>query len=79
MTRKGCQNKTYQCEIRGGKDREIQKMKGSEVGVGLVMEIHEIEGVRAKGIPGFERLGKRRGIGGGGVWRDSYIYILGKR
>ena len=35
-------------------------MKGSEVGVGLVNETHEIEGVRAKGIPGFERLGKRR-------------------
>ena len=37
-------------------------MKGSEVGVGLVMETHDIEGVRAKGIPRFERLGKRRGI-----------------
>ena len=49
-------------------------MNGSEVGVGLVMETHEIEGVRAKGIPGFESIGKRRGIGGK-VWRDSYIYI----
>ena len=49
-------------------------MKGSEVGVGLVMETHDIEGVRAKGIPRFERLGKRREIGGK-VWRDSYIYI----
>ena len=43
---------------------EIQKMKGSEVGVGLVMDTHEIEGVWAKGIPGFERLGKKRGKGG---------------
>ena len=48
-------------------------MKGSEVGVGLVMETHGIEGVRAKGIPGFERLGKRRGKCGG-----IAIYILGK-
>ena len=40
------------------------------------METHEIEGVWAKGIPGFERLGKKRGIGGkcGGI----AIYILGK-
>ena len=37
-------------------------MKGSEVGVGLVMETHDIEGVRAQGIPRFERLGERRGI-----------------
>ena len=41
-----------------GKEGEIQKMKGSEVDVRLVMETHEIEGVWAKGIPGFERLGK---------------------
>ena len=41
-------------------------MKGSEVDVGLVMATHEIEGVWAKGIPGFERLGKKRGKGGGG-------------
>ena len=45
-------------------------MKGSELDVGLVMDTHEIEGVRAKGIPGFERLGKKRGK----VRRDSYIY-----
>ena len=45
-------------------------MKGSEVDVGLVMDTHEIEGVWAKGIPGFERLGKKRGK----VRRDSYIY-----
>ena len=38
-------------------------MKGSEEDVGLVMETHGIEGVWAKGIPGFERLGKRRRIG----------------
>ena len=36
-------------------------MKGSEVDVGLVMDTHEIEGVWEKGIPGFERLGKKRG------------------
>ena len=47
-------------------------MKGSEVDVGLVMETHEIEGAWAKGIPGFERLGRRWGIGGK-VRRDSYI------
>ena len=45
-------------------------MKGSEVDVGLVMATHEIEGVWAKGIPGFERLGKKRGK----VRRDSDIY-----
>ena len=39
-------------------------MKGSEMDVGLVTETHERKGVRVKGIPGFERLGKRRGIGG---------------
>ena len=45
-------------------------MKGSETDIGLVTETHEREGVRVKGITGFERLGKRRGIGGrkgGGV------------
>ena len=36
-------------------------MNGSEVDVGLVMDTHEIEGVWAKGIPGFEWLGKNRG------------------
>ena len=41
----------------------MQKMKGSEVDVRLVMDTHEIEGVWAKGIQGFERLGKK---GGGG-------------
>ena len=46
-------------------------MKGSEVGVGLVMDTQQIEGVWAKGIQGFERLGKKRG---GKVRRDSYIY-----
>ena len=48
-------------------------MKGSEVDVGLVMDTHEIEGVWAKGISGFERLEKKRVIGGE-VRRDSYIY-----
>ena len=33
----------------------------------LVMETHDIEGVWAKGIPGFKRLGKRRGIVGKSV------------
>ena len=42
-------------------------MKGSEVDVGLVMATHEIEGVWAKGIPGFERLGKKRGEKCGGI------------
>ena len=37
-------------------------MKGLEIDVGLVTETHEREGVSVKGIPGFERLGKRRGI-----------------
>ena len=36
-------------------------MKVSEVDVGLVMDTHEIEGVWAKGIPAFERLGKKGG------------------
>ena len=39
-------------------------MKESEIDVCLVTETHERRGVRVKGIPGFERLGKRRGIGG---------------
>ena len=46
-------------------------MKGSEVDVGLVMATHEIEGVWAKGIPGFERLGKKRGEKCG--WIAIYI------
>ena len=40
-------------------------MKGSEVDVGLVMETHEIEGIWAKGIPGFEMVlgGERSSVG----------------
>ena len=53
--------------VRGerGKEGEMQEvMKVSEIDVCLVTETHEREGVRVKGIPGFERLGKGRGIGG---------------
>ena len=53
--------------VRGerGKEDEMQEvMKGSEMDIGLVTETHEREGVRVKGITGYERLGKRRGIGG---------------
>ena len=53
--------------VRGerGKEGEMHEvMKESEIDVCLVTETREREGVRVKGIPGFERLGKRRGIGG---------------
>ena len=61
-------------------------MKGSEVDVGLVMETHGIEGVWAKGIPGFETgemvLGGERSSVGvvymerEGVYRTWYDTIM---
>ena len=63
MARKGSQNRTNQCKMRGGQRRNIED-EGIRSRCGASHGTHEIEGVWAKGIQGFERLGKKRGKGG---------------